>query len=147
MPLDVQRPARDVAELFASDVKGTLPGLAPELATRRNRELGRDVLERRLATMLALDKAQDPANRSSTLPVANLKPSDVIEQRKVTVRGHFLAWRVARFRNAHMKNQYAGIGNLYLNQGFFVSTISSSSRDAGVTLCRIPGTASCRPSA
>ncbi|MEX3936889.1 hypothetical protein AB4Y32_34890 [Paraburkholderia phymatum] len=84
-PLDVQRAARDVAELFASDVEGTLRGQAPELVTGRIHELVRNVLERRLATMLALEKSQDAENRSPTLPVANLRPSDVIEQRKVSM--------------------------------------------------------------
>jgi hypothetical protein len=59
-PLDVQRAARDVAELFASDVEGTLRGQAPGLASGRIRELVRNALKRRLATMLAPDKALDP---------------------------------------------------------------------------------------
>lgn len=82
-PLDAQRAARDVAELFASDLEGTLRRQVPELATSAIHELVRSVLERRLATMLAPDNAHESESRLPMLPVANLKPSDVIEQRKV----------------------------------------------------------------
>jgi hypothetical protein len=82
-PLDAQQAARDVAELFASDLEGTLRRQVPELATSAIHELVCDVLTRRLATMLALDNAQESESSSRTLPAANLKPSEVIEQRKV----------------------------------------------------------------
>lgn len=73
------RAARDVAELFAADIEGLLRGrIAPELMNEGFHSLIRGILERRLATMLVTDNGSNSA--SDLLPVANLKPSDVITQ-------------------------------------------------------------------
>jgi hypothetical protein len=52
----------------------------PELSDSAIRDLLRHVLEERFSTML---KSADADTRSSSLSVANLKPSEVIGQRKV----------------------------------------------------------------
>ncbi|MGV7241669.1 hypothetical protein [Caballeronia sp. M23-90] len=84
LSLSLEQAARDVAELFATDIEGTLRGEAPELATRAIHALVRDVLERRLSSMLSFDAVLSAAT-SSLLPAVNLKPSEVIEQRKVSM--------------------------------------------------------------
>jgi hypothetical protein len=78
--MTAQQAARDVAELFASDIEGTLRGRTSELVAFDIHALVLDVIERRLRTMLTIDESPPPQRRS--LPVANLKPSDVIEQGK-----------------------------------------------------------------
>jgi len=79
---DARQLVRDVAESFASDIEGTLRVKVPELADSSIRDLLRHVLEERFATILASGDADESEARSS-LPVVNLKPSEVIEQRKV----------------------------------------------------------------
>lgn len=79
---DARQLVRDVAESFASDIEGTLRVKVPELADSSIRDLLRHVLEERFATILASGDAHESEARSS-LPVVNLKPSEVIEQRKV----------------------------------------------------------------
>ncbi len=79
---DARQLVRDVAESFASDIEGTLRVKVPELADSSIRDLLRHVLEERFATILASGDAGGSEARSS-LPVVNLKPSEVIEQRKV----------------------------------------------------------------
>jgi hypothetical protein len=79
---DARQLVRDVAESFASDIEGTLRVKVPELADSSIRDLLRHVLEERFATILASGDADESKARSS-LPVVNLKPSEVIEQRKV----------------------------------------------------------------
>ncbi|CAE6844205.1 hypothetical protein R69658_06864 [Paraburkholderia aspalathi] len=82
-PLSTTRAARDVAELFASDIEGSLRGrVAPELMDEAFHALLRSVLEQRLTTMLVIEASGSGAD-SDSLPVVNLKPSEVIEQRKV----------------------------------------------------------------
>jgi hypothetical protein len=81
--LNPEQAARDVAELFASDIEGSLRGQAPELATHEIHALVSGVIERRLSTMMAFEDAGAPGAVPLSLPVANLKPSEVIEQRKV----------------------------------------------------------------
>ncbi|MGF6766237.1 hypothetical protein P3T24_006583 [Paraburkholderia sp. GAS33] len=78
--MTTQQAARDVAELFASDIEGTLRERAPELASHDIHSLVLHVIERRLRMMLTMDESPAPQRRS--LPVANLKPSEVIEQGK-----------------------------------------------------------------
>jgi hypothetical protein len=80
---DARQLVRDVAESFASDIEGTLRVKVPELADSSIRDLLRHVLEERFATILASGDADGSEARSSSLPVVNLKPSEVIEQRKV----------------------------------------------------------------
>jgi hypothetical protein len=77
-----QQAARHVAESFATEIEGTLRGQAPGLATQEIHALVRGVLERRLYAMFA---PEDPTSKPNTLslPVTNLKPSEVIEKRKV----------------------------------------------------------------
>ncbi|RFU44527.1 hypothetical protein [Paraburkholderia sp. DHOC27] len=78
--LSTSRAARDVAELFASDIEGSLRGrVAPELMDEAFHALVRNVLEQRLTTMLVIE-AGGPGANAESLPVANLKPSEVIEQ-------------------------------------------------------------------
>ncbi|MBT2793524.1 hypothetical protein [Paraburkholderia strydomiana] len=79
---DARQLVRDVAESFASDIEGTLRVKVPELADSSIRDLLRHVLEERFATILASGDADESEARPS-LPVVNLKPSEVIEQRKV----------------------------------------------------------------
>jgi hypothetical protein len=79
---DARQLVRDVAESFASDIEGTLRVKVPELADSSIRDLLRHVLEERFATILASGDADESEARSS-LPFVNLKPSEVIEQRKV----------------------------------------------------------------
>jgi hypothetical protein len=79
---DARQLVRDVAESFASDIEGTLRVKVPELADSSIRDLLRHVLEERFATILASSDANESKARSS-LPVVNLKPPEVIEQRKV----------------------------------------------------------------
>lgn len=80
---DARQLVRDVAESFASDIEGTLRVKVPELADSSIRDLLRHVLEERFATILASGDVGGSEARSSSLPVVNLKPSEVIEQRKV----------------------------------------------------------------
>ena len=77
-----QQAARQVAESFASEIEGTLRGQAPGLATQEIHAAVRGVLERRLYAMFAPDD-QTLRPNSAPLPVTNLKPSEVIEKRKV----------------------------------------------------------------
>ena len=77
-----QQAARQVAESFASEIEGTLRGQAPGFATQEIHAAVLDVLERRLYAMFAPDDQTTRPN-SVSLPVTNLKPSDVIEKRKV----------------------------------------------------------------
>ncbi|MCR4469788.1 MULTISPECIES: hypothetical protein [unclassified Burkholderia] len=79
-PLSSTRAVRDVAELFASDIEGSLRGrVPPELVDESFHTLVLTVLEQRLTTMLVIE-AGGPGATSESLPVANLKPSEVIEQ-------------------------------------------------------------------
>lgn len=77
-----QQAARQVAESFASEIEGTLRGRAPGFATQEIHAAVRGVLERRLYAMFAPDD-QTLRPNSVPLPVTNLKPSEVIEKRKV----------------------------------------------------------------
>jgi hypothetical protein len=70
--------ARDMAELFASEIEGKLRGRAPELASPEIRAIVFHVIEQRLNTMLTVDEF--PAAQRRTLPVASLRPSEVIGQ-------------------------------------------------------------------
>ncbi|GAB7535755.1 hypothetical protein [Burkholderia sp. 3C] len=72
--------ARDVAELFTADIEDTLRGrISPDVHVEMFSRLIRDTLERRLATMLV----SDAPTVSHALPVTNLKPSEVVEQKLV----------------------------------------------------------------
>jgi len=82
---DARQLVRDVAELFASDIEGTLRVKVPELKDRSVRDLLREVLEKRFSTLLTSADADGPDASSCSLPVVNLKPSEVIEQRKVSM--------------------------------------------------------------
>ena len=82
---DAKKLARDAAELFASDIEDELLQKVPGLNEKSIHVLLRNVLEKRFATMLAPDDAGAPPPRSPSLPVVNLKPSDVLEQRKVSM--------------------------------------------------------------
>ncbi|HDR9240146.1 hypothetical protein [Burkholderia vietnamiensis] len=78
--------ARDVAELFAADIEGSLRGrISPDVRAETLHSLIRDTLERRLATMLIPDVEGAAEAVSDALPVANLKPSEVVEQKLVTL--------------------------------------------------------------
>lgn len=78
--------ARDVAELFTSDIEGSLRGrISLDVRAETLHSLIRDTLERRLATMLIPDVAGADEAVSDALPVANLKPSEVVEQKLVTL--------------------------------------------------------------
>jgi len=77
-----QQAARQVAESFASEIEGTLRGQAPGFATQEIHAAVRGVLERRLYAMFAPDD-QTLRPNSAPLPVTNMKPSEVIEKRKV----------------------------------------------------------------
>lgn len=81
--LDTIHLARDVAELFAADIEGTLRERIPQnphMETMCALILG--TIERRLAKMLVVDTPAAAAD-SHALPVANLKPSEVVEQKLV----------------------------------------------------------------
>jgi hypothetical protein len=80
---DARQLVRDVAESFASDIEGTLRVRVPELADSAIRDLLRHVLEKRFSTILRFADDDGRESRSTSLPVVNLKPSEVIEQRKV----------------------------------------------------------------
>ncbi|MEW6342941.1 MAG: hypothetical protein AB1704_19960 [Pseudomonadota bacterium] len=77
-----QQAARQVAESFATEIEGTLRGQAPGLATQEIHAAVRGVLERGLCAMFVPDE-QAHGSHSAQLPVTNLRPSDVIEKRKV----------------------------------------------------------------
>lgn len=80
---DASKLVREVAESFAADIEGTLRVKVPELADSSIRNLLRHVLELRFATILASSETGRSEAPSSSLSVVNLKPSEVIEQRKV----------------------------------------------------------------
>ena len=82
---DAKKLAQDVAESFATDIEGELLPNLPGLDEKLIHTLLRNVLERRFATMLTPDDASAPEPRSASLPIVNLKPSEVIEQRKVSM--------------------------------------------------------------
>ncbi|KVE79364.1 hypothetical protein DF038_39145 [Burkholderia cepacia] len=80
-PLSSTRAVRDVAELFATDIEGSLRGrIAPELVDETFHVLVRNVLEQRLITMLVIEAGGNTEVVPDSLPVANLKPSEVIDQ-------------------------------------------------------------------
>lgn len=76
------RVARDVAEIFATDVEEVLrEKISPGLLDEQLHLLVRKALEERLTTMLVVEAgASQVAVPASSLPVGNLKPSDVIGQ-------------------------------------------------------------------
>ncbi|WP_104013420.1 hypothetical protein [Burkholderia anthinoferrum] len=79
-PLSSKCVARDVAEVFASDIEGSLRGrVPPEMVNESFHALVLSVLEQRLSTMLVIETG-GPGAASESLPVANLKPSEVIHQ-------------------------------------------------------------------
>ncbi|WP_186033983.1 hypothetical protein [Burkholderia gladioli] len=81
--LDTTHFARDVAELFAADIEGTLRERIPQNPhVETMRALIRGTIERRLSEMLVVDTPAAAAE-SNALPVANLKPSEVVEQKLV----------------------------------------------------------------
>ena len=83
-PLNTTRAARDVAELFATDIEGSLLGkVAPGLIDAAFHALVRNVLEQRLASMLVVEVDGVSGAVAESLPVANLKPSEVIEHGSV----------------------------------------------------------------
>jgi hypothetical protein len=82
---DARQLIRDVAEAFASEIEGTLQANVPEITDSAVRNLLRHVLEERFSTILAPPDHGGPEWRSHSLPVVNLKPSEVIEQRKVSM--------------------------------------------------------------
>lgn len=82
---DARQLVRDVAESFASDIEVTLRVKVPELEDSSIRDLLRHVLELRFSAILASIDAGASQARSSSLPVVNLKPSEVIGQRKVSM--------------------------------------------------------------
>ncbi|MGS1024124.1 hypothetical protein [Burkholderia glumae] len=75
--------ARDVAELFTSDIEVSLRNQVSPDVRETVHSIIRDTLERRLASMLISDRVVEAA--PDTLPVANLKPSEVIEQQLVAL--------------------------------------------------------------
>ncbi|VWD54270.1 hypothetical protein BLA18110_07934 [Burkholderia lata] len=78
--------ARDVAELFATDIEGSLRGQIPlDFHVESLHSLIRDTLERRLATMFILEAGAAAETVSDALPVANLKPSEVVGQKLVAL--------------------------------------------------------------
>ncbi|WP_020071107.1 hypothetical protein [Paraburkholderia caledonica] len=78
--------ARDVAELFTADIEGSLRERSSlDLRGEMLHSLIRDTLERRLATMLIPDVGGAAEVVSDALPVANLKPSEVVEQKLVAL--------------------------------------------------------------
>jgi hypothetical protein len=79
---DAEQLVRDVAESFASDIEGRLQPDVPELADRKVRDMLRLVLVERFSTIIGAVPSGTSVEAVS-LPVVNLKPSEVIEQRKV----------------------------------------------------------------
>jgi hypothetical protein len=75
------RAARDVAEIFATDIEVILrEKMAPGLVDEQLHRLVRKALEDRLATMLVIEAGTSQAAVPASLPVGNLKPSDVLGQ-------------------------------------------------------------------
>ncbi len=75
------RVARDVAEIFASDIEGVLrEKMAPGLVDEQLHQLVRKALEDRLTAMLVIEAGESEEAVPASLPVVNLKPSDVIGQ-------------------------------------------------------------------
>lgn len=84
--LNTAQIARDVAELFAADIEGSLRGrISLDVRAETLHLLVRDTLERRLATMLIPEVEGVPGTVSDALPVANLKPSEVVERKLVAL--------------------------------------------------------------
>ncbi|KVS67557.1 hypothetical protein [Burkholderia cepacia] len=78
--------ARDVAELFTADIEGSLRDrISLDLCAEPLHSLIRDTLERRLATMLIPEVEGRGETVSDVLPVANLKPSEVVERKLVAL--------------------------------------------------------------
>ncbi|WP_322093946.1 hypothetical protein [Paraburkholderia bannensis] len=75
------RVARDVAEIFATDIEGVLrEKMAPGLVDEQFHRLVRKALEDRLTAMLVIETGESQDAVPASLPVGNLKPSDVIGQ-------------------------------------------------------------------
>ncbi|WP_084069481.1 hypothetical protein [Paraburkholderia heleia] len=73
-----ERAARDVAEIFAMDIEEVLrEKIAPGLVDEQLHHLVRKALEERLTTMLVIEAGTPKAAAPVSLPVGNLKPSDV----------------------------------------------------------------------
>ncbi|MCP3713196.1 hypothetical protein M3I54_41125 [Paraburkholderia sp. CNPSo 3274] len=78
------RVARDVAEIFAADIEGVLrEKIAPGLVDEQLHRLVRNALEERITEMLVIEAGASQGAAPVSLPVGNLKPSDVIGQRLV----------------------------------------------------------------
>lgn len=84
-PLAAQQAAHDVAELVASDIEGALLEWTPGVSKNEIQVLLRSVIKRRFQKLLAPDEPATKLEQHRALPVANLKPLEVITQRKVGV--------------------------------------------------------------
>jgi hypothetical protein len=86
-PLPAEQAAHDIAELFASDIERSLSEYAPDLAFDEpmHRRVLR-VFEQRLNAMLT-SGSEEPSTLKNyrSLPVANLKPSQILEHGKLQV--------------------------------------------------------------
>lgn len=108
--LNANHIARDVAELFTADIEGSLRGrILLDLRAEALHALIRDTLERRLVTMLIPDVVEAEVV-SDTLPVANLKPSEVIERKLVTlsIASLYRSVEAARFYCVRPRGQTNG---------------------------------------
>jgi hypothetical protein len=75
------RVARDVAEIFATDIEDVLrEKIAPGLVDEQLHRLVRKALEERLTTMLVIEAGASQAATPVSLPVGNLKPLEVKEK-------------------------------------------------------------------